>query len=89
MILRVRESSASGRTLDKKSRTPSWLSGVKGIIEKTRRTVGNIARNTKKATLDANNLALVCRYSIDISMYPLKKAFIFFIINNPKHDLAF
>ena len=42
--------------------------GVKGIIEKTKSTVGKMARNTKKATLDANNLALVCRYSIDISI---------------------
>jgi hypothetical protein len=89
IIFTVSESSASGRTFARNWSTPSSVRGVKGIIEKTRRTVGNMARNTKKATLDANNLALVCRYIIDISMYPLKKAFIFFIINNPKHDLAF
>ena len=68
IIFTVRESSASGRTLDKNSNTPASVRGVKGIIEKTKSTVGKMARNTKKATLDANNLALVCRYSIDISI---------------------
>ena len=61
IIFKVSESSASGRTFARKSSTPSCVRGVKGIIEKTKRTVGNMARNTKKATLDANSLALVCR----------------------------